>query len=52
MWFKRMSLEDWFDAYQYRTRFDVGERALKFLNLRELGPPRLRGDAGRTGGRP
>jgi len=37
MWFKRMSLEDWFDAHQYRTRFDVGESAVKFVKLGELG---------------
>ncbi len=37
MWFKRMSLEEWFDTYQYRVRFDVGESAVKFLKVRDLG---------------
>jgi len=37
MWFGRMSLEEWFDAYQYRTRFDVGESAVKFLKVSDLG---------------
>ena len=37
MFFKRMSLEDWFDTYQYRTRFDVGESAVKFLKVSDLG---------------
>ena len=37
MWFRRMSLEDWFDAYQYRTRYDVGESAVKFLKVSDLG---------------
>ena len=37
MWFQRMSLEEWFDAYQFRTRYDVGESAVKFLKVRDLG---------------
>jgi aspartate/methionine/tyrosine aminotransferase len=37
MWFRRMSLEEWFDKYQYRVRFDVGESAVKFLKVRDLG---------------
>lgn len=37
MWFERMSLEDWFDTWQYHTRFDVGESAVKFRKLSELG---------------
>ena len=37
MWFKRMSLEDWFDTWQYRTRYDVGESAVKFLKVADLG---------------
>lgn len=37
MWFKRMSLEDWFDTWQYHTRFDVGESAVKFLSVADLG---------------
>lgn len=36
MWFKRMSLEDWFDTWQYRTRYDVGESAVKFLKVGDL----------------
>jgi len=37
MWFKRMSLEDWFDTYQFSARYDVGESAIKFLKLQDLG---------------
>jgi aspartate/methionine/tyrosine aminotransferase len=37
MWFERMPLEEWFDAHQYRTRYDVGESAVKFLRVRDLG---------------
>ena len=37
MWFQRMSLEDWFDTHQFTTRFDVGESAVKFLKLQDLG---------------
>lgn len=37
MWFTRMSLEEWFDAHQFQTRYDVGESAVKFLKLRDLG---------------
>jgi aspartate/methionine/tyrosine aminotransferase len=37
MWFQRMSLEDWFDTHQYSTRYDVGESAIKFLKLQDLG---------------
>ncbi len=37
MWFKRMSLEDWFDTWQYHTRYDVGESAVKFLKVADLG---------------
>lgn len=36
MWFKRMPLEDWFDTHQYSTRFDLGESAVKFLELGDL----------------
>ena len=36
MWFKRMSLEDWFDTYQYETEYDIGESAVKFLTFDEL----------------
>jgi aspartate/methionine/tyrosine aminotransferase len=37
MWFQRMSLEDWFDTHQFSTRYDVGESAIKFLKLQDLG---------------
>ncbi len=37
MWFRRMTLEDWFDAHQYRTKFDCGESAVKFVTLGDLG---------------
>lgn len=37
MWFKRMPLEEWFDAYQYRTQYDAGESAVKYLKVRDLG---------------
>ncbi len=37
MWFQRMSLEDWFDTHQFTTRYDVGESAVKFLKLQDLG---------------
>ena len=37
MWFKRMSLEDWFDTHQFTCRYDVGESAIKFLKLQDLG---------------
>jgi aspartate/methionine/tyrosine aminotransferase len=32
-----MSLEDWFDTHQYRTKFDAGESAVKFVKLGDLG---------------
>jgi len=34
MWFERMSLEVWFDDYQYRI--DIGESAVKFLTVKDL----------------
>lgn len=37
MWFKRMSLEDWFDTWQYHCRYDAGESAVKFLKVSDLG---------------
>ncbi len=37
MWFQRMSLEDWFDTHQFTCRYDVGESAIKFLKLQDLG---------------
>lgn len=36
MWFRRMSLEDWFDTHQFTCRYDVGESAIKFLKLQDL----------------
>ena len=37
MWFQRMSLEDWFDTHQFNVKYDVGESAVKFLKLQDLG---------------
>lgn len=37
MWFKRMSLEEWFDRYQYETEYDIGESAVKFLTFEDVG---------------
>jgi aspartate/methionine/tyrosine aminotransferase len=37
MWFTRMSLEEWFDKYQYRTRFNIGESSVGCLKVRDLG---------------
>ncbi len=36
MWFERMSLEVWFDDYQYRVENDIGESAVKFLSVSDL----------------
>ena len=36
MWFNRMSLEDWFDTYQYEIKYDVGESAVKYLTFEDL----------------
>ncbi|MFC1477222.1 aminotransferase class I/II-fold pyridoxal phosphate-dependent enzyme [candidate division KSB1 bacterium] len=36
MWFKRMPLEQWFDAYQYEVEYDIGESAVKFLSFDDL----------------
>lgn len=36
MEFKRMLLEEWFDAHQYRIDIDIGESAVRTLTLREL----------------
>lgn len=36
MWFERMSLEVWFDDYQYRIDNDIGESAVKFLTVKDL----------------
>jgi aspartate/methionine/tyrosine aminotransferase len=37
MWFARMSLEDWFDTWQYHVRYDIGESAVKYLTHDRLG---------------
>ncbi len=37
MWFKRMELEIWFDTYQYEVEYDIGESAVKFLTVGDLG---------------
>jgi len=36
MWFKRMELEIWFDKYQYEIDYDIGESAVKTLNVKDL----------------
>ena len=36
MWFERMTLEVWFDAYQYHVEYDIGESAVKFLSVEDL----------------
>jgi len=36
MWFERMTLEVWFDAYQYHIENDVGESAVKYLTVDDL----------------
>ena len=36
MWFNRMTLEDWFDTYQYEVKYDIGESAVKSLTLDQL----------------
>ena len=36
MWFKRMTLEVWFDDYQYEVEYDIGESAVKYLAVEEL----------------
>ena len=36
MWFKRMELEIWFDKYQYEIDFDIGESAVKTLDVEDL----------------
>ena len=36
MWFTRMSLEEWFDAYQFVTEYDIGESAIKYLTVEDL----------------
>src|ERR1051325_7455172 len=31
-----MLLEEWFDKYQYETKYDIGESAIKYCSLGEL----------------
>ncbi len=37
MWFNRMTLEVWFDSHQFHVDYDIGESAVKFLTVEELG---------------
>ncbi len=37
MWFERMSLEVWFDKYQYEVDYDIGESAVKYMTFEQLG---------------
>jgi aspartate/methionine/tyrosine aminotransferase len=37
MWFKRMILEEWFDDYQYKIKYDIGESAVKYLTFGQVG---------------
>ena len=37
MVFKRMPLEVWFDEYQFKIDYDIGESGMKFLSLKNLG---------------
>ena len=37
MWFRRMVLEEWFDEYQYAVDYDIGESAVKYLTMEEVG---------------
>jgi aspartate/methionine/tyrosine aminotransferase len=32
-----MTLEDWFDTYQYEVKYDIGESAVKYLTYDQLG---------------
>ena len=36
MWYTRMTLEDWFDTYQYTVKYDIGESAVKYLTFDQL----------------
>jgi len=36
MWFERMTLEVWFDDYQFAVNYDIGESAVKFLTVDQL----------------
>jgi aspartate/methionine/tyrosine aminotransferase len=37
MWFQRMTLEIWFDAHQYRVDHDIGESAVRYSAVADLG---------------
>ncbi len=37
MWFERMTLEVWFDDHQFNVKHDIGESAVKFLSVNDLG---------------
>ena len=37
MWYDRMTLEVWFDAHQYEVDVDLGESAVKYHTVGELG---------------
>jgi aspartate/methionine/tyrosine aminotransferase len=37
MWFERMTLEVWFDAHQYRVEHDIGESAVRYSSVADLG---------------
>ncbi|MAE60862.1 MAG: dipeptidase [Planctomycetaceae bacterium] len=37
MWFQRMTLEVWFDKYQYEVDYDIGESAVKYMTFDQLG---------------
>jgi aspartate/methionine/tyrosine aminotransferase len=34
--FERMTLEDWFDTYQFQVDYDIGESGVKFFKLGDL----------------
>ena len=36
MWFKRMTLEVWFDDYQFEIEHEIGESAVKFMSVGDL----------------
>jgi len=36
MSFERMSIEEWFDEYQFQVDYDIGESGVKFYKVRDL----------------
>ena len=32
MWFEGMSIEDWFDTYQFKVKYAIGENAVRKLS--------------------